>query len=34
VRRYAEIHDVMTSAVQAYVADVKGRTFPPQEESY
>lgn len=34
VRRYAEIHDVMTSAVQAYVADVKGRTFPTQEESY
>lgn len=34
VRRYAEIHDVMTSAVKAYVTDVKGRTFPTQEESY
>ncbi|HBB24650.1 MAG TPA: 3-methyl-2-oxobutanoate hydroxymethyltransferase, partial [Bacteroidetes bacterium] len=34
VRRYAELHDVMTSAVQAFVSDVKGRAFPTQEESY
>jgi 3-methyl-2-oxobutanoate hydroxymethyltransferase len=34
VRRYAELHDVMTSAVQSYVADVRGHNFPGPEESY
>ena len=34
LRRYAELHDIMTEAVQHYVADVKGRKFPTQEEGY
>lgn len=34
LRRYAELHDVMTEAVQHYVADVKSREFPSKEEGY
>lgn len=34
VRRYAELHEVMTSAVQQYVSDVRGHDFPGPEESY
>jgi 3-methyl-2-oxobutanoate hydroxymethyltransferase len=34
LRRYAELHDVMTDAVQRYVADVKSRDFPTAEEGY
>jgi 3-methyl-2-oxobutanoate hydroxymethyltransferase len=34
LRRYAELHDVMTDAVQRYVADVKSREFPSKEEGY
>ena len=34
LRRYAELHDVMTAAVQHYVADVKSREFPSKEEGY
>ena len=34
LRRYAELHDVMTEAVQHYVADVKNREFPSKEEGY
>jgi 3-methyl-2-oxobutanoate hydroxymethyltransferase len=34
VRRYAELHTVITDAVRSYVTDVKGRTFPTSEESY
>ena len=34
LRRYAELHDVMTQAVQHYVADVKNREFPSKEEGY
>jgi 3-methyl-2-oxobutanoate hydroxymethyltransferase len=34
LRRYAELHDVMTAAVQHYVADVKSRNFPSKEEGY
>lgn len=34
VRRYAELHDIMTTAVQSYVADVRGHNFPGPEESY
>ncbi len=34
VRRYARLTDSITSAVQAYVEDVRTRTFPTDEESY
>ena len=34
LRRYAELHDIMTAAVQHYVADVKSREFPSKEEGY
>lgn len=34
VRRYAELHSIITEAVRSYVADVKGHTFPTHEESY
>ena len=34
LRRYAELHDVMTDAVQRYVADVKSREFPSEAEGY
>ncbi len=34
VRRYAELHEIMTNAVQRYVADVRSKDFPSAEESY
>ena len=34
LRRYADLHDIMTAAVEHYVADVKGREFPSKEEGY
>jgi 3-methyl-2-oxobutanoate hydroxymethyltransferase len=34
VRRYAELHDVMVDAFKHYVSDVRGHSFPTQEESY
>jgi len=34
LRRYAELHDVMTDAVARYVEDVKSRAFPTKEEGY
>lgn len=34
VRRYAELQDVMTHAVAAYVKDVREHNFPSAEESY
>lgn len=34
VRRYAELHEVMTGAVRAYVSDVRKRSFPDTGESY
>ena len=34
LRRYAELHDVMTDAVSRYVADVKSRDFPSAAEGY
>lgn len=34
VRRYAELADIMTTAVGAYVQDVRNHSFPTQEESY
>lgn len=34
LRRYADIHSIITSAVGQYVTDVKANTFPNQEEKY
>jgi 3-methyl-2-oxobutanoate hydroxymethyltransferase len=34
LRRYADLHSVMTGAIGNYVADVKARDFPNQEEKY
>jgi len=34
VRRYAELHDVITRGVSAYINDVRNHAFPSAEESY
>ncbi len=34
LRRYADVHQVMTDAVQNYVQDVKNEDFPNQDEQY
>ncbi len=34
LRRYADIHSVMTDAVQSYIKDVKSKDFPNSEEQY
>ena len=34
VRRYARLDEVVTEAVQTYIADVRTRAFPADEESY
>jgi 3-methyl-2-oxobutanoate hydroxymethyltransferase len=34
VRRYAELEETITDAVEEYVSDVRGRSFPSEEESY
>ncbi|RNC79943.1 MAG: 3-methyl-2-oxobutanoate hydroxymethyltransferase [Balneola sp.] len=34
LRRYADVHSVMTDAVQNYMKDVKGEDFPNKEEQY
>ncbi|QNF35544.1 3-methyl-2-oxobutanoate hydroxymethyltransferase [Adhaeribacter swui] len=34
LRRYADLHEVMTNAVSNYIADVKSRDFPSAEEAY
>lgn len=34
VRRYAHLDRTITAAVQQYIADVRGRAFPTDEESY
>lgn len=34
LRRYADIHSVMTDAVQEYIKDVKDKDFPNKEEQY
>jgi len=34
VRRYEQVADRMTSAVQEYVGDVRDRRFPTELESY
>lgn len=34
VRRYAELHDVITQATRQYITDVQSKAFPSDEESY
>jgi 3-methyl-2-oxobutanoate hydroxymethyltransferase len=34
LRRYADLHSIMTDAVQNYVKDVKSRDFPTDKEAY
>ncbi|HET6569167.1 MAG TPA: 3-methyl-2-oxobutanoate hydroxymethyltransferase [Rhodothermales bacterium] len=34
VRRYANLADTITEAVQSYISDVRARAFPTDEESY
>lgn len=34
LRRYADLHAVMTEATQHYIHDVKGKKFPEKSESY
>ncbi|PSR54296.1 3-methyl-2-oxobutanoate hydroxymethyltransferase [Adhaeribacter arboris] len=34
LRRYADLHDIMTKAVRNYIHDVKSRDFPTSEEAY
>ncbi len=34
LRRYADLHGVMTSAFERYIADVKSSDFPNEQESY
>ena len=33
-KRYADLGNAMTNALQEYVADVKNRTFPTEENSF
>jgi 3-methyl-2-oxobutanoate hydroxymethyltransferase len=34
LRRYADLHSIMTEAVQNYVQDVKNKDFPNEKEAY
>jgi 3-methyl-2-oxobutanoate hydroxymethyltransferase len=34
LRRYADLHEIMSEAVQHYVQDVKNREFPSPQEAY
>ena len=34
LRRYADLHSIMTDAVQKYIKDVKDRDFPNDKEAY
>lgn len=34
LRRYADLHDSMTGAVQQYIKDVKSQDFPNEDEQY
>ncbi len=34
LRRYADLHTTITSAVEKYVEDVKAKTFPNEDEKY
>jgi 3-methyl-2-oxobutanoate hydroxymethyltransferase len=34
LRRYADLHELITHAVSAYVADVRSKSFPNADEQY
>ncbi len=34
LRRYADLHTIITEAVQKYISDIKARDFPNQDEKY
>lgn len=34
LRKYADLHSIMSEAVSSYVADVKSRSFPNEKEQY
>jgi 3-methyl-2-oxobutanoate hydroxymethyltransferase len=34
LRRYADLHTIITGAVQKYISDIKARDFPNQDEKY
>ncbi len=34
VKKYADVHQVVVDAVQAYIADTKARTFPAEEHTF
>jgi 3-methyl-2-oxobutanoate hydroxymethyltransferase len=34
LRRYADLHTIMTDATQHFISDVKERDFPNETESY
>ena len=34
LRRYADLHTIMTDAIGQYVADVKSTDFPNEKEQY
>lgn len=34
LRRYADLHTIMTEAIQQYISDIKARDFPNQQEKY
>jgi 3-methyl-2-oxobutanoate hydroxymethyltransferase len=34
LRKYADLHKIMTEAVESYVADIKSRDFPNEREQY
>jgi 3-methyl-2-oxobutanoate hydroxymethyltransferase len=34
LRRYADLHGIITEAVQKYISDIKARDFPNQQEKY
>lgn len=34
IRRYENLHSVITGAVQSYIRDVKNKSFPNEQESY
>jgi len=34
LRRYSDVHGVMTNAIQQYISDVKEKDFPNKDEQY
>jgi 3-methyl-2-oxobutanoate hydroxymethyltransferase len=34
LRRYADLHDAITGAVEGYVRDVRSHDFPSEDEQY